>query len=108
MVAEFDEDKRISLEKYSTSLLNINYFLASKIYNIWYLKAYESSKMRVDVTAIVLCPFLRCREACLQLHEDAKNLLRDQLNQEHEQTVQELKYVWKNSTAVTLILVSHF
>ncbi|XP_078356059.1 uncharacterized protein LOC144640863 isoform X2 [Oculina patagonica] len=47
MVAEFDEDKRISLEK--------------------------------------------CREACLQLHEDAKNLLRDQLNQEHEQIVQELK-----------------
>lgn len=37
--------------------------------------------------------FSRCREACLQLHEDAKNLLKHQLNQEHEEIVQALKYV---------------
>lgn len=47
MVAEYDEDKRTSIEK--------------------------------------------CREACLQLHEDAKNLLRNQLNQEHERIVRELR-----------------
>ena len=37
--------------------------------------------------------FSRCREACLQLHEDAKNLLKHQLNQEHEEIVRALKYV---------------
>ena len=40
--------------------------------------------------------FLRCREACLQLHEDAKNVLRDQLNQDREQIVRDLKYVSLN------------
>ena len=48
----------------------------------------------VSLTGLLfMYTFSRCREACLQLHEDAKNLLKHQLNQEHEEIVRALKYV---------------
>ena len=59
------------------------------------------ARMRAGVVSLTRLVFLyifsRCREACLQLHEDAKNLLKHQLNQEHEETVRALKYVPEES-----------
>jgi len=37
--------------------------------------------------------YIRCRDACLQLHEDAKEHLRQQLEQEKETALQALRYL---------------